>query len=367
MRKSVPLVSLFTGGGLLDIGFEMAGFRIVWTNECNSDFADGYEAGVTAWRRSVGKKENAVISNRQPIEKVSASRLLEEAFPSGRPDLWGIIGGPPCPDFSNAGLHRGRSGDHGKLTEVFVRKVIKLRPSFFVMENVPGLLRFHPHRLFLAELRQRLERCASNYACDVTTLNALDYGVPQDRSRLFLIGFRRDMLAEDIVLSARQQINGWFQWPTAVFPNARHCYAWPRVASTNGVPKQPVGIPSDLMVNRCLLGEQPPQCLPNGDEYFVPHSDRFKTTREGDVSGKSFKRLHRWRYSPTAAYGHNEVHIHPWENRRLSVREVMRIQSVPDAYVLPANMSLQSKFKMIANGVPVDLAAAVAQSIKSYF
>ena len=94
--------------------------------------------------------------------------------------------------------------------------------------------------------------------------------------------------------------------------------------------------------------------------------DRFNTVAEGDVKGKSFKRLHRWRYSPTAAYGNREVHLHPSERRRLTVREAMRIQSVPDAYALPVTMTLGKKFKAISNGVPVTLARVLAEQIASY-
>ncbi len=105
--------------------------------------------------------------------------------------------------------------------------------------------------------------------------------------------------------------------------------------------------------------------LPNGNEGFAAYSAKMQTVREGDVAKKSFKRLHRYRYSPTACYGNNEVHLHPWEPRRLTVREALRIQSVPDTYELPPDMPLSSKFKMIANGVPVELARHVAQAIHS--
>ena len=88
--------------------------------------------------------------------------------------------------------------------------------------------------------------------------------------------------------------------------------------------------------------------------------------RKEDSSGKSFKRLHRWRYSPAAAYGNNEVHLHPKEPRRLSVREVLRLQTVPDTYALPKDLTLTAKFKMVGNGVPVILAKAVADSILDF-
>ena len=82
-----------------------------------------------------------------------------------------------------------------------------------------------------------------------------------------------------------------------------------------------------------------------------------------DTSKKSFKRLHRYRYSPTACYGNNEVHLHPFEPRRLSLREAMRIQGIPDEYELPEGSSLTIKFKLIGNGVPVPLAYNIAQHL----
>ena len=117
------------------------------------------------------------------------------------------------------------------------------------------------------------------------------------------------------------------------------------------------------MVGPLICDQQRLSTLPNGTEGFNPYSRRFKTVAEGDVSKKCFKRLHRWRYSPAAAYGNNEVHLHPTEPRRLTVREAMQIQTVPENYALPADMTLSSKFKTIGNAVPVRLAEAMANSI----
>ena len=78
----------------------------------------------------------------------------------------------------------------------------------------------------------------------------------------------------------------------------------------------------------------------------------------------SYKRLHRWRYSPTAAYGNNEVHLHPYKARRLSVAEVLAIQSVPKEFELPKEMSLTDMFKTVGNGVPVLMAERVGKELK---
>ena len=102
--------------------------------------------------------------------------------------------------------------------------------------------------------------------------------------------------------------------------------------------------------------------------YFRPKAGliRFQSKNEGDVMKKCYKRLHRWRYSPTAAYGNNEVHIHPYLPRRISVSEALAIQSLPANYVLPTDITLSDAFKAIGNGVPYLAALGVASSIYDY-
>ena len=105
----------------------------------------------------------------------------------------------------------------------------------------------------------------------------------------------------------------------------------------------------------------------NSNDFFKPKSmDRFNTIFEGDVSRKSFKRLHRWRYSPTAAYGNNEVHLHPYKARRISVSEALAIQSLPKEFKIPKTLSKSEMFKTIGNGVPYLLSKGLAREIKKF-
>jgi len=107
----IPLISFFTGGGFLDLGFEQAGFDIRWTNEHNPVFASIYSHGTTAWRRSTNPRaRKAKISSTESIATLDPDEILSEAFPRIRPALFGVIGGPPCTDFSNGGLHGGHFG-----------------------------------------------------------------------------------------------------------------------------------------------------------------------------------------------------------------------------------------------------------------
>jgi DNA (cytosine-5)-methyltransferase 1 len=143
-------------------------------------------------------------------------------------------------------------------------------------------------------------------------------------------------------------------------------FPWPSSSPFGMQPEKPEGVPDDLCLAGLILNQDVLSKLPNGNEGFNPWSEKFKLIDEGDDSRKSFKRLHRYRYSPTAAYGNNEVHLHPTQPRRITVREALRIQTVPDEYALPPEMPLSFKFKLIGNGVPVQLAATVGHSLKQF-
>lgn len=347
------------------MGFEQDGFRAVWSNESNPIYAKLYSSGMTAWRRSRNLGENeAAISCKKKIEYISAKEVVKTVFPSGRPALFGVIGGPPCPDFSAGGKHEGGSGSNGKLSKIYVHRIIKIRPSFFVFENVAGLFKTEKHRIFLEKLERKIEN--SGFCVDLKLLNALDYGVPQDRERLIMIGVKKGLAKACSGRKIQKGERGWFPWPKPRYSNAKERYAWPAKVQEGKRVRIPESIPSKLMVNSILAVKNDPSKLPNGNDCFKPLSDKFNTIREGDTARKSFKRLHRYRYSPTACYGHNEVHLHPWLPRRLSVREAMRIQGIPDAYVLPGEASLSSKYSVVSNGVPVPMAFAVAKSMRKF-
>jgi len=364
---NVPLLSFFTGGGFMDIGFEQAGFNVVWTNEVNPGFANLYRYGMTQWRKSViNNSQEISISNTNNIENVSSTEILNCAFPDGKPAFFGIIGGPPCPDFSAGGKNRGGKGDNGKLSKTYVNRICSIKPTFFIFENVSGLYNTQIHREFLTGLEHILEH--NGYCLDLKILNSLNFGVPQDRERLIVIGIQKKILLQQLGFCVKENERGWFPWPVnKKYDNAKNRFNWPSTAEDGQKPLLPADVPIELTVYSLFNSLNCPKKIQNGKDIFKTYSDKFWQIKEGDTKRKSFKKLHRYRFSPTACYGHNEVHLHPWEPRRISVREAMRIQGIPDSYVLPKEAPLTAKFALVSNGVPVPLAKEIAKALQQLF
>ena len=363
-ENKIPILSFYSGGGFMDMGFEKAGFEIVWTNEFDQTFSKLHAAGITSWRKSKGNGIKAEIFNTKSITDISSKKIVAEAFPEGKPQHFGVIGGPPCQDFSMNGSLKGFEGDRGKLTIVFFDKILELKPTFFVMENVTGLTKRKETKEFLQTLLKGIEK---EYFVDQEKLNSLDFGVPQHRERVFFVGIRKEFLDEKVV--DESAFGRWFPFPVnKKYINAATKYNWGKQNDFGQIPTKPKDLPIELCVESCLVPKQKVNKVPNADEFFNLYvTDSFlQSIKEGETNRQSFKRLHRFRYSPTTCYGNNEVHLHPYEHRRLSVREALRIQGVPDEYVLPKELPKTKKFKMIGNGVPVPLAEAVANAVKEF-
>ena len=348
----------------MDMGFIKAGFDIVYSNEYDSLFAQIHDEGMSSWSEKHGLEYHP-ISSTESIVDLSPEEILKSAFGDTIPPVWGIIGGPPCQDFTMMGNGNGFSGERGKMTQIFFNRIKKMKPSFFVMENVTGLLKRKEQKYILDSLL--LKHICPDYYIDRKTLNALEYGVPQDRHRIFIVGFRKDVFHIDSQKTpSMEDISSIvFPWPKAKYPKALSVYNWPGMNpfGSTDVTKDP-SIPIELCVQSCIEGAKE---VANGKEFasLTKNPDEKKEIFEGDTKRRSYRRLHRYRYSPTLCFGNNEVFLHPYENRRLSVREASRLQGVDDGYVLGQGR-LTAKFRVIGNGVPVPLAESVALSVKQY-
>lgn len=341
------------------MGFEQAGFEIVWTNEFDETFSKLHAAGITSWRKSIGNETEAEIFNTKSIVEISSEEIIKEAFPNGKPNFFGMIGGPPCQDFSLNGKLKGFSGERGKLTVIYLNKILELLPTFFVMENVTGLVKRKETSEFLNKLLKKVKK---EYHVDSKILNSLNFGVPQNRERVFFIGIKKNLIKGNTKPN-------WFPFPVNEQNiNVLKEYEWGNMTPFGENPVRPLNLKIELCVESCLVSPENELIIDNAKEYFPlkPNLNKLLNIQEGETNRPSFKRLHRYRYSPTACYGNNEVHLHPYQNRRLSVREALRIQGVPDSYVLPSEISMSKKFKMIGNGVPVPLAKVIAGAIKEF-
>lgn len=347
------------------MGFEEAGFDVVFTNEFDKDFVVLYESGMKGWGEKRGSGKEYKITSPDSIVSLSTEFIEKEAFPEGKPALWGIIGGPPCQDFSINGNLKGFEGVRGKMTVIFFNKIRKMKPAFFLMENVTGLLKCKDHLTRLDTIIKN--HCKEDYYLARFVLNALEYGVPQFRERVFMVGVKKTLFKPPVLENSFFDLQ--FEMRPPLYPDARKKYHWPDMNEFGAVITCPLDVPVELCVEHCLIKpEDREKGVANIDECFALKGDAEarRLIREGDTHRPSFKRLHRYRYSPTTCYGNNEVHLHPYENRRLSVREALRIQGVDDSYALPAKPGLSKKFKMTGNGVPVPLARMVAESLRDF-
>ncbi|MBI0098545.1 MULTISPECIES: DNA cytosine methyltransferase [unclassified Snodgrassella] len=327
------IISLFSGAGGLDLGFKNAGFEIVVANEYDKSIWETYEKNHTA-----------------PLIKGDIRNIKSDVFLKNSKEIDGVIGGPPCQSWSEAGALRGISDDRGKLFFEFIRLLEEIQPKFFVAENVSGMMSKR-HLEAVQNIIHLFGNAGIGYDVFIQTLNASDYGVPQDRKRVFYIGFRKDLQVK-------------FEFPTPL--------------KTKLTLKDSI---FDLQNTAVPAMEKNKS---HGDKLAVVNHEYFI----GDFSTifMSRNRVRTWeQQSFTIQAGARHAPIHPQAPimvnvgkdkfqfvegkekfyRRLSVRECARIQTFPDNFKFYYN-SLAEAYKMIGNAVPVKLAEAVANQIKLF-
>jgi DNA (cytosine-5)-methyltransferase 1 len=362
MKQGTPrssIFSFFTGAGFLDLGFEDAGFDVAFANEFNPEFARGYQHALRAMGRGLprhGVHVGSIEHFTATVGERELRALIREERASDR--LVGFIGGPPCPDFSVGGKNRGAVGDNGRLTRVYFDMISRQKPDWFLFENVRGLFRTHRHREFFDEMRAQVR--GVGYATAERLINSIEYGAAQDRDRIIMIGVRRKGAA-----SSAGDLDVAWRKHTKHDRTILTDLAWPTQSPFGADARRPSVIPTELTVNHWFRQNRVAS-HPNALHRFIPRAGlkRFQTVDEGDDSRKSYKRLHRYRYSPTACYGNNEVHLHPIEARRISVAEALALQSLPTAFELPADMTLSDMFKTVGNGVPYLAALGLARTVR---
>ena len=323
------VISLFSGAGGLDLGFEKAGFEIAMANEYDKSIWATYEK-----------------NHKAPLIKGDIRKIKESDFPT---DIDGIIGGPPCQSWSEAGSLRGIDDARGQLFFDYIRILKNKKPKFFLAENVSGMLA-NRHSEAVENILNMFKECG--YTVSLTLVNASDYGVPQDRKRVFYIGFRNDL-----------NVNFQFPKPTTANPERKKTL---RDAISDLQGKEMQALPKNKTNGKLSI--------PNHEYFIGAYSTIFM----------SRNRVRAWDEPAfTVQASGRQCQLHPQapkmekiglnkcqfvkekENlyRRLTVRECARVQGFPDDFEF-IYTDIDDGYKMVGNAVPVELARIVAEAIK---
>lgn len=323
----MKVVSFFSGAGGLDRGFENAGFDVVWANEYDKAIWETYEHNHT----------NTILDKRS-IANIPSNEV---------PDCDGIIGGPPCQSWSEAGSLRGLKDNRGQLFYEFIRILSTKRPKFFLAENVSGML-LSRHSKALLNIKELFDECGYNLS--FSTVNAANYGVPQDRKRVFFIGYRKDL-----------KLNFKFPEPTTLVPINLKDAIWDLRKNAT-----PAGEKNHTVGKNCKVPNH--EYMTGGFSSMFMSRNRVRTWDEISYTiqaGGRHAPLHPQAPKMELISQDKRQFVKGYEDkyRRLSIRECARIQTFPDDFIFKYEM-LSDGYKMIGNAVPVNLAYAVANQIK---
>lgn len=361
------VVDVFAGIGGLSLGFENAGFRCIAAVEYNPEHRK-ILAGIHP-------KANAAFSD---VSDLDAKRFLR-VIGVGRREIDVLVGGPPCQPFSMAGKRRGERDERGQLIHHFVRVVEGMLPRAFVMENVLGLQSIHGGRL----IRQVLQdlRALGYTLSSIGKLNAADYGVPQVRRRIFLVG----------LLGSRP-----FEFPLATHhPGFKEplsfARAWPRSEPyvtvdeaisdlpCNGLQvddscveddvRRPYATSASSYYQRAMRGRKRYVTGNQTSEHFPHIVEAIKELGHGDEEPRTrYRRLYPDRPAFTLRAGSGTFTalrpIHPHRNRVITVREAARLQSFPDW--VEFNVIKKWAYQAIGNSVPPRLAQTLASRLLDF-
>ncbi|OFI05902.1 modification methylase HaeIII [Clostridium acetireducens DSM 10703] len=327
------VVSFFAGAGGLDKGFEEVGFNIVWANEKDKTIWDTYKYN----------HPNTLLETKSIVD------VKLEDIPKIKID--GVIGGPPCQSWSLAGAMRGIDDERGALFYEYLRLLKEIEPKFFVVENVPGIVSSRHIKVF-RHIKKMFENCGEiGYNVEFDILNSSEFGVCQERKRVFLVGYRKD-------LNKKFQFNELEKFKVKKKVTLRECI---------GDLPEPVPAKDKNKTNGNILEI-------NAHEYAIGgfSSIYMSRNRKKSWDQQSFTIQASGRHAPLHPKSAPMVKIEKdkwifdkntyYPYRRLSIRECARIQSFSDNFKFIYN-SVMDGYKMVGNAVPVKLAKVVASQV----
>lgn len=351
-RRGLRAVSLFAGAGGLDLGVEEAGYRVVFAVENAPTAVETLNMNRQAWFPSLADVRPLDITKLDPQDVMN-----EAGVAPGEIDL--LVGGPPCVAFSKSGFHleykRLGKDPRANLLDDYLRFLDCLRPAAFMMENVFGLAYRNQSASFFERLRAGILDLGYSFSYEV--LNAADYGVPQNRQRLFIIG-ARDGQPLGHPLPTHWGEHERRKPPANVATLRPHVTAGEALRTLRTKPER------EETVNG-KYGHLLPD-IPAGGNYL------FYTEHEGHPKPLFEWRSRYWTFllkldpkrpAPTLQ-GQPGPYVGPfhWKNRRLRVPELKRLHGFPDDYTFAG--SRRDVQLQIGNAVPPQLARVVAEAIR---
>lgn len=326
------LVSLFSGCGGMDKGFEDAGYQRVWANDFDTD-------AQAVFRLNLGEIDGRDIT-KVPVEDI--------------PDCDIITAGFPCQPFSNAGNRSGVYDSRGELYLECLRIIEDKKPKAVLFENVKGLLssKHQSGKRLIEVIKEDLEKLG--YTVNYKVVNASDYGVPQNRERMILVGFYEDL------------------HKTFEFPPEQEDKSGLTLRHILDVPTE---VPNQTYWPYSPQAQAMIEMIPEGGSWkSIPYeklSPRFQRIRDDMKryhAPNFYRRFSRDEINGTitaSAQPENCGITHPTENRRYTIREIARIQTFPDDFIFidDSLKDIVAMYKVIGNAVPCHLAEVIANAI----
>lgn len=368
------LVDLFAGCGGLSTGMEQAGFTPWFVNEIVPTFCNTY------------KCNHKLPDSHYYVGDINQLNKDIAKFQDILSDISIVCGGPPCQGFSTANRQRIIDDPRNNLYKAYLQFLSVVRPKFFVMENVRGMANK------IEEIKQNFrEYLGEGYQFDAAVLQAQDFGVPQNRKRLIMIGNRMGINPAEIFAEIEKQKRPAFVLKDALegLPELQARAEKGRSDIENSIsgfsvcdfdyPKTDFyrfinGDRSlDKLYNHKNRYNNPRDIeifsrLPQGGDSLHPSiADIMPYSRRNHIFKDKYFKLEEGKICKTITshmkYDCN-MYIHPWQARGLSPREAARIQTFPDDYVLTGPQN--SWYAQVGNAVPVKLAKAIGDAIMKF-
>jgi DNA (cytosine-5)-methyltransferase 1 len=365
-KRKLIAIDIFAGAGGLSLGFEKAGFDVIYAIEKDKYAAETYKKNRRNKRLVIEAKDINEISPREVLQK---TRLRK-----GEVDV--IIGGPPCQGFS-ASNKRTRNMDNPRnhLVFRFIEFVQDIKPKWFVMENVGGLDSFDDGNL----KKQLIDMFASiGYSTESFIINAVDFGVPQNRNRIFFIGNNVGNSMDFVTAITTERINNTITVYDAIsdLPSLENGH---NISIMKYKDSEKKLSSYQKLLRKGMNGKVSNNLVSKSSELAIK---RYVNIRQGENLIALAKRrpelasnytnianCHHWIYlrlswerpSVTLNNFRKNMLIHPTEDRGLSVREAARLQSFPDRYVFYGPLGFQQQ--QVANAVPPLLSLRMAELI----